>query len=252
MVVQWQRGRARVRTVSWWLRTGLFVLFWIAFGLPIYQKSLGHGIAYTLFAVAVMSARAYRWSTPKNMQMVEREYLLRKTTLYRLLKQIIRRGPHSEAELKAFQVDALSLVASYVRGHRGAPVGAEIFVNLLVPVGDELVVVARDSDHRIPGARYPKEGMLAWEAVRSGEMCFAGDVQGELPNCAEKPYRSILVIPVMGEDRVLGAVSIDSTRRYHFDLEAGDLERFLQPYVVLLGWTLERNGTTVPVVSASP
>jgi GAF domain-containing protein len=150
-----------------------------------------------------------------------------------------RRGSLTNPEVAEYQKEALCLIASFVRGHRADPSGTEIFANLLVEDGDDLVVVARNQDHRNPGARYPKEGMLAWGAILSGNAVCVGDIKKCIPSEAStKPYRSIMAIPVMGEDRILGVVSIDSTRPHHFDAELNDLERYLAPYVCLLGWSI--------------
>ena len=170
---------------------------------------------------------------------VEFEYLARKGRLYKLLKMMQRRESLVPSEIAEFQREALQLIASYVRGHRADAKGCEIFVNLLVEEGDQLVVVARNHDHRTPVARYPKDSMLAWQAISSGETVCIGDLRKLAPDqAAQKPYVSIMVIPVLGDDRVLGAVSIDSTRPHHFDAECTVLERYLAPDVCLLGWSI--------------
>jgi len=53
--------------------------------------------------------------------------------------------------------------------------------------------------------------------------------------------RSILAVPVRLGNEVVGAVSIDSTRAYHFDAEIRDLVEYVHPYVCLLAWTLEKS-----------
>jgi len=106
--------------------------------------------------------------------------------------------------------------------------------------------------HRNPDARYPKEDMLATSAIEHGEVTWIGDLAKHFPSAAGKRYKSILVLPIIGAHAVLGAVSIDSTRKHHFDLEHKELERYLAPYVCLLAWTLEakvptlKNGERVP------
>jgi putative methionine-R-sulfoxide reductase with GAF domain len=79
--------------------------------------------------------------------------------------------------------------------------------------------------------------MLATKAFETGDHAFVGDVHAEYGD-TEKPYRSILALPVRGESSVIAVVSIDSARPYHFDLESHDLERYLSPYIALLEWTL--------------
>jgi GAF domain-containing protein len=145
-------------------------------------------------------------------------------------------------EIAEFQQDALQLIASYVRGHRSDPAGTKIFANLLVEDGADVVVVARDHEHRLAGVRYPKTSLVAWDTIQSGEMAVIGDIEREAPGSVRsRKYRSIMVLPIMNEGRVLGAVSVDSTKPHHFDLDCETLQRYLAPYVCLLGWTLIRN-----------
>ena len=69
---------------------------------------------------------------------------------------------------------------------------------------------------------------------------MVGDLYRELPGTPPgKSYKSILVIPVYLGDEVVGAVSIDSSKAYHFDSSARDLVHFLMPYIALLAWTLD-------------
>jgi transcriptional regulator with GAF, ATPase, and Fis domain len=221
--------------------------FWMALGWPVYQKSTTLGVAHTAFAILVLGGRAWRYASPRTMQLVRESYLERKNMLYRLIKEMQHRELSSPTDVLRFQTDALQLIASYVRAHRGDGSGTEIFVNLLAESGNDIVVVARNHDHRQPTARYPKHQMVAWESMRLGEVGLVGDTRRELgPETRSKPYRSILILPIRDDRKILGAVSIDSSRPHHFDLEWSELERYLAPYVCLLGWTLKLPSGTVP------
>jgi hypothetical protein len=143
-------------------------------------------------------------------------------------------APH---EVSRFQRETLELVASYVRSHRADFSATQIYVNLLVEDGDELVVIARDSEHRKPGARYQRRLMAAATVFENGDHLVVGNVQREYGD-VDKPYRSILLLPVRGPQTVLAVLSIDSAKAHHFDLEGRDLERYLAPYTALLEWSL--------------
>ena len=78
--------------------------------------------------------------------------------------------------------------------------------------------------------------------IAEGIPVVTGDLYGEYPGTPPgKAYKSILVIPVYRDGEVVGAVSIDSSRRYHFDLDASNLVEYLMPYVALLAWTLRKS-----------
>jgi hypothetical protein len=222
---------------SWWLRTGIFLLSLGALGIPVYQKSVGLGLLHSAITVVLVLGKAAVFSSNRTMKIVHRDYLERKALLYRLIKDLQRHPEMTREEVSRFQREALELIASYVRAHRADFSRTEIFVNLLVEDGDSLVVIARDRDHRMPGARYSRSTMAAAKVFESGDHIVVGNVHREYGD-VEKEYRSILVLPVRGRSGISAVVSIDSARAHHFDLEARDLERFLQPYIGLLEWTL--------------
>lgn len=171
------------------------------------------------------------------MKLVGFKYLERKVLLYTLIKDLQRSPTMTDGERARFQRDVLRLIASYVRSHRSDFSETEIYVNLLVPRGDDLIVAARDSDHRLPSATYPRRVMAAARVFETGDYVVVGDVHREYGD-AEKPYRGILLLPVRGPSSVLAVVSIDSAKPHHFDLEGRDLERYLLPYMALLEWSL--------------
>jgi hypothetical protein len=178
------------------------------------------------------------------MQLLRRNYGERKLKLYALLQDLQRPEPLAAGEVQRFQQEALALIANYVRDHRADRSGTQIFVNLLVEEGDDLVVVARDQPHRDRSARYPKAMMLATRALETQDAATVGDVYLEFPDTPRgKPYRSILVVPVVleAERRAVGVVSIDSSRPYHFESDFKGLVTALMPYACLLAWTL-KNG----------
>jgi len=152
-------------------------------------------------------------------------------------------------------VQVLDCVASHVRDARGSHDlrKPEVFANLLVEDGNELVVVARDtdlhsSDHarRVP-ERYGRANMLATRSIGARRALSVGDVSRDYPEGPKnKPYRSILTIPVIGRDpeKVLGIVSVDSSRPYFFQsfqqgVTENELENDLLPYLATLALIME-------------
>jgi hypothetical protein len=248
--------RAEVRAPGLWKKI-LLALF--QFGLFLtpalawYRTEAGRrfGVPYVVALLAFLGLRAWYSLSPRHMQVVPRGYRERKFRFYRSLTTMQRSEPFTAAEIKRYQEDALGLIASFVRDHRADKAGTTIFANLLVEDGDDLVVVARDRPHRQPQCRHPKVGMLAWRCISSGQDQVSGDIYRDFPDTPPgKKYLSVLVTPIKASDgRVLGAVSVDSSKAYHFDTEFNDLVVFLSPYVALLTWTLDPNSRIAkPVV----
>ena len=225
-----------VRLPLWGLSFGLFVypVFWV--------KGWKHGAIYTAIWLIVAAAKAWRELSPRNLQMFQKNYLERKLTLYRLMQRLEGSGEMTRTEVRDFQEHALRLIASYVRDYRADINGTQIFANLLVSQGDSLVVIARDQPHpgRSTPAASPKAHMLASRALETGQYQVTGDVYADFSQTPPgKPYSSILAIPVQHERACLGVVCIDSSRRYHFDLQAETLVKYIYPYVGMLAWTLK-------------
>jgi hypothetical protein len=245
--IYWYRAKRALRSPKWWWSTGLLVAFWVWVGWPFWQSHPARGVLHLLAGLFLTLFKAMRYSAPREMKLVEFEYQARKNRLYKLLKQLQYQRDMAPREIALFQQEVLQLIASYVRGYRADMHGREVFTNLVVIDGEEMVVLARNQDHRQVGARYPKHDMVAWAAMQRGEAAVLGDLAREFPAIAvTKRYRSIMALPIMGEHGVLGAVSIDSGRPHDFDAECDKLERYLAPYVCLLGWTIAPKQHNLP------
>jgi hypothetical protein len=166
-----------------------------------------------------------------------------------------RADPLAAKELRELLSDILDVIGLHVRDHRGNhSKNVQVFATLLLVDGDELVVVARDrnlahKDRKRPvPVRYPKALLAAGRAVESRSAVSVGDYHIEYPEFPkDKPYRSILVIPLTSskDDNVIfGVVSIDSSRPYFFQsftpgAAENELENTLAPYLHTLVLVLE-------------
>lgn len=157
-------------------------------------------------------------------------------------------------EVRSLLTDLLDIVALHVRDHRGSHSKDkhEVFANILLEDGEKLTVVARDSilhkmeyERKIP-LSYSKSTMLCGRSLESRKALSVGDLTHAYPEGPKnKPYRSILAIPLFGtDDTPYGVLSIDSSRPYFFesfitDQVENDLENSLQPYLQLITMILE-------------
>lgn len=224
------------------LRIFAFVLSVAAVALPVWSRGWRYGVTGSIFYCIVLGVRGVRDSSPKNMQIVQHGYLRRKLSFYKIIEdlQLAPRLALQPDAVKRFQQEALSLIAQYVRDHRHDHRALIVFANLLVEDGDEMVVVARDQPHRPGPSRHPKSCSIVYKALHEGEPQCTGNVYGDYPDTIPgKRYKSILAIPVKLDGQVLGVVSIDSSKHFHFDGDFTDLVNYINPYVGVLGWTLK-------------
>ena len=228
-----------MRTSASWLRLlGHAVPLGATLAILFTKAGVAWGSTATILWVCNYFWKAWR-DGRRSAQPVERNATIRSVALNTLISDLLRCNEMTPHERERFQSETLSLVASFVRDHRRDSSSPKIFANLLVEDGDNLVVVARDAEHRKHRARHPKEGMIVWAAMRDNEPLTTGDLYADYPLTPPgKAYRSILVIPVRYNHAVVGAVSIDSPSLYHFDRHAEELVDHLAPFVTLLSWTL--------------
>lgn len=165
----------------------------------------------------------------------------------------LREAPISGADAREIVIDILNCIVVHVRDARGSHRHLEVFASLLMEDDDNLIVVARDRwlgspQHQRPvPVTYPKGIMLGTRAMVSRRALSVGDLCREYPEAPKnKPYRSILAIPVIGTDEtsVLAVVSVDSSRPYFFQsfrsgIVEDALENSLQPYLQTLVLALE-------------
>jgi hypothetical protein len=232
---------AEIRSARTWSKVGLWLLELVPILAPVVVLGVKGGILYTAVIMAARALKAWNHASPAHMQLLRRNYGERKLKLYALLQDMQRRTELDLPGIERFQKEALDLIANYVRDHRADYKRTQIYVNLLVEDGNDLVVVRRDEPHRARSARYPKQGMLAWKVLQAGDALTTGNVYADFPETpAGKPYRSILALPIVVETErtTVGVVSIDSSRPYHFESDFLNLVKGLMPYVALLAWTL--------------
>ena len=248
----WYRG------VAWYRRRALFerlLYMAVLLSLPV-QTAVKNGwsllsIGSIVALVLLHGRKAWMEHDPKHMRQLEKNYLMRKFALAGLIRR--RDGRWNAAEVQSFRVDVLKLLASYVRDHRADLNRPKIHANLMVLDGDDIVVIARDSEHRKPNARYPRTALAASKAFETGQAVVVGDVAAEFPDGPkDKRYASIVAYPLYRNDKIVGVLSIDSEVKYHFDWESDSLWDFLQPYIALLSWTLSEKHVRGALGSCEP
>lgn len=232
-----------LRSLRWWFLVALTLVQVGAIASPLIRLKVGWHEFVVSFGVLLLTQALKNWkeNQPKHRHIVDRNYDERKLALYKLIHAIQDRHLMLPPQIAEFQRDALALIASYVRDHRRDWKEPTIFANLLQEEGDHFVVIARDQEHRHGRARYPKRGMLAAKALDQGSPVLTGDVYRDYPDTPPgKGYCSVLAIPLHRDGEVVGVISIDSSQKFHFDIDGPKLVDYLRPYIALLAWTLPK------------
>lgn len=133
--------------------------------------------------------------------------------------------------------EVMEVIANHVRALRYDKGEEKIFCSLLVEHDeDNLKVIARSKNGvRRDRAVYVKSGMLAYAAMTQKRVLESGDIFIDFPSTpADKPYKSVLVIPIFYQDQPIAALSVDSSEPYHFTGKEEQINTRLMSYTVLL------------------
>lgn len=254
VVTRLHRLRADVRRPWWWYNLLARLVMFVVALWAIFARSKPLGFFAIVAAIAGAYGTSRKLAGPQTTDVVQTRQKQRALEMQRLISRMPpNRELMTREQTEEFQGDVLRLIANYVRSHREDVNETEIFVNLLVAVGDHMIVIARDKAHRQSGAKYPRAGMLVAKAFDTNEVQWTGDAESDFG--LKRAYKSILALPIRNVSGVpLGVVSIDSTRPHHFDIEVDELEPHLGPFLSLLIWTLEErsgsNSSTSPTKGA--
>ena len=77
---------------------------------------------------------------------------------------------------------------------------------------------------------------MAWRAIRTGGVEIEDDMRRSQPGL-DKPYRSVVAIPVTKGEAAYGSLSIDSTEPYAFYGQKLRIYVQCRPYIALLSLT---------------
>lgn len=257
----WRRRAAIVKhsIIRWWnkeraINRLLYILGW---GLALIGPTIQKGFTWSgitgIVIVAILRIRASLGDLDyKEKPVVDANQRRRQLKLEALIDRMQRwslRKPRrklTSEELFDFRRDVLDLINSHVRDHRSDTKGTQIYTNLLVRRGGGVTVIARsDLVRPVPELYTPEECSLAWKTLTTGTPEYSGDIYKDAPRTRPgKRYNSVLVLPVKQADKILGAVSIDSEARYHFDSVFASLHAELAPYVQLLAIALAEDHDT--------
>jgi len=125
------------------------------------------------------------------------------------INRLMNQQSTSVDDTKAILRDLLDVIVLHVRDHRGnfRDDRIEVFANLLLVDGQDLVVVARDKGshsvrfHRPVPARHARSAMLCGRAIESKKVLTVGLlIQAYPEGPVNKPYKSIVALPLFSAD----------------------------------------------------
>jgi hypothetical protein len=242
-------SQRRVRFSVWWShRSGLLRLVYAAAWLGILWKALVTGLTWYSagFAAVILGLKlkaVMAELSPQHLQLFERNHRIRRIAEFKRIQDLGEwiSNPPRHRELERFQQEVIELIVNYVRDHRVDFRGAKVFANLMIPDGDDVVVITRSDPQRPCPARYPLQVVsVAARVLATGTLCSTGRVYADHPDTLpDKPYKSILALPIRANQQTIGVVSLDSEVECHFDSWEDELAATLMPYTQFLSIALQ-------------
>ena len=224
----------------------LGLIAWLA--LVVSAKEIDFII--TICVLVMFAARAFPvikafWGNDKEKLNFLKKRRVESATCLREINTCLVKPEHATPDkIKEIRQRLLSCIVDTVRAYRNDLPGSKIYSNLLVPDGDDLVVVIRNAPNRTDGTRYKKSDLECSNVLNSRKPIFCGNV--EQVTDRELSYKSFMAIPVMDytKQECVAIVTIDSTEIHHFDEIYESFDTLLSPYITTITTTFileERN-----------
>ena len=194
-------------------------------------------VAIMLFARAFPVFKAFWKGDKDKLNFLKKRRIESNTCLREINNCLINTEYATPEKIKEIRQKLLICIVDSVRAYRNDLPGSKIFSNLLVPTGDDLIVLIRNAPNRADGTRYKKSDLFCSKALTSKKPLFCGDVQQITDR--DLSYKSFMAIPVLSYDNseCLAIVTIDSTEIHHFDEIYESFDTLLSPYITTITTT---------------
>ena len=154
----------------------------------------------------------------------------------------------SEQQVQTIRTQVLATIASNVGSFfydfTTTKTSAALLVLRDIQVGDKtqkcLTVVAREIPVGAPRNILDVENYIAYRTITLGWLHSTGNIDWEYPQLVGKSYKSVLSLPLkLDTGEVVGAVNVQSSRRFHFSERELLFETNLSPYLALMAMTFK-------------
>jgi hypothetical protein len=238
----------RHRYAGRWKRS-IFLLI-IQAGLVMAPNVLAHPAlpkrSFVLLALAVLASNAFlvvevNAQRTQKIGELKNERKIRTSTIIDTLGERFQPISMTDLEVRDLRQQMLLAISSSVASSLGMEPNG-FTASLLVESGSNpqkaLTVIARSTNERPIDISYPKEGMLAWEAIERKQVQVTGDVSKEYEGFASRPYKSVISFPMIVKERAIAALNIDHAFRFLFDERGLLFQTNLRPYLRLIALSL--------------
>lgn len=165
------------------------------------------------------------------------------------LHRYIRTGTSDASQLQSIREAILECVVHSVREVLQVADHEKVVASLVSLDSDpeKMLVEARSTRERPVAVSYPKDQLVAWEAIRNGHIVTVDDVSQDSrwDPMGTRRYRAVVAVPVTRGGKAFGAVSIDSELTYAFFGRSAELSIHLEPYVALMSQTFKDSDRSI-------
>jgi hypothetical protein len=247
-VLDWRRryrGRWKRTIVLFILQSGLIFVPYALSQPKTPLKTLGMIALAILVANALIVAEVNAQSVQKVGEL-KNDRKIRTANIIDTLAVKFPAVRLAQFEALALRREILLAITSSVASSLGMdPIGfmASLVVKNPAPNEGGITVIARSDDSRRTPISYPKDGMVAWDAIERRQVEVTGDVTAEFEGFASRAYRSVISLPIVVQGQAIGAVNVDHRLKFLFDERGLLFQTNLRPYLRLIALSL--TNTTV-------
>ncbi len=244
LYVTWHKFTARRFSVTYGLFHTFLLVTWVyAFIYPAvvsrtlnYKHAVGAVFAYIIYGILKNYPYARNFQRPYfTKHKIKRKYMT-SDILDKMIEHSLKGKPRTPEEGIPLLEEILKVITDHIRTFRYDREEDKIFCSLLLEYdADQLKVIARNESGARGYPTYKKTDMQAWTTMTHKKVIGSGDIFIDFPSTpANKPYKSVLTIPIFYDNDCIAVLSIDSSEPYHFTGVEETINTRVLSYTVLL------------------
>lgn len=136
-------------------------------------------VFFMLAARAFPVFKAFWWSDKEKLNFLKKRRVESNTCLREINTCLVNSKHAIPEKIKEIRQRLLICIVDTVRAYRNDLSGSKIYSNLLIPDGDDLIVILRNAPDRANGTRYKQSDLVCSSVLTSKKSISCGDVEKE-------------------------------------------------------------------------
>lgn len=242
--VTWHKFSARRFSVKFGLFHSFILVAWVfAFIYPAvvsrkldYKYAVGAIIAYIIYGILKNYPFVRNFQRTYFTKHKMKRKFMTADILDKMIEHSLNGRPRTPEEGIPLLEEILQVITDHIRTFRYDREEEKIFCSIMLEYDvNKLKVIARNEHGARGYPTYKKADMQAWTTMTHKKVIGSGNIYIDFPATpANKPYKSVLTIPIFYDNDCIAVLSIDSSEPYHFTGVEETINTRVLSYAVLL------------------